>query len=158
MPQSKRSRAAGAVLTTAIVGLTLATAYIHSTLGGLLFTLNALGYLGLAIDITDRVAAEQQVERQRRFYESLLGELPLPLAVFDRDGRVVYVNAALVPRPATREALLGQTMPERMTRQLGIAGDGCERLREVIDTGRRQQWDERRTGPDGRQLCTAPKP
>ena len=43
-----RNRAAGAVLTTAIVGLTLATAYIHVTLGGLLFTLNALGYLGLA--------------------------------------------------------------------------------------------------------------
>jgi hypothetical protein len=43
-----RSRATGVVLTTAIVGLTLATAYIHSTLGGLLFTLNALGYLGLA--------------------------------------------------------------------------------------------------------------
>jgi len=48
MPQFMRSRAAGVVLTTAIVGLTLATAYIHSTLGGLLFTLNALGYLGLA--------------------------------------------------------------------------------------------------------------
>lgn len=43
-----RSRATGAMLTAAIVGLTLATAYIHSTLGGLLFTLNALGYLGLA--------------------------------------------------------------------------------------------------------------
>ena len=43
-----RNRATAAVLTIAIVGLTLATAYIHSTLGGLLFTLNALGYLGLA--------------------------------------------------------------------------------------------------------------
>ena len=43
-----RSRTAGGLLTVAIVGLTLATAYIHSTLGGLLFTLNALGYLGLA--------------------------------------------------------------------------------------------------------------
>jgi hypothetical protein len=32
----------------AIVGLALATGYIHSTLGGLLFTLNALGYLALA--------------------------------------------------------------------------------------------------------------
>ena len=48
MPRFMRSRPAGVVLTTAIVGLTLATAYIHSTLGGLLFTLNALGYLGLA--------------------------------------------------------------------------------------------------------------
>lgn len=31
-------------LRVGIVGLTLATAYIHSTLGGLLFTLNAIGY------------------------------------------------------------------------------------------------------------------
>ena len=43
-----RSRAAGVVLTLAIVGLTAATAYIHLGLGGLLFTLNGLGYLGLA--------------------------------------------------------------------------------------------------------------
>ena len=33
----------------AIVGLVLGTAYIHSTLGGLLFTLNALGYLAAAV-------------------------------------------------------------------------------------------------------------
>ena len=48
MSQFLRSRAAGAVLTAAIVGLTLATAYIHLTLGSLLFTLNGLGYVGLA--------------------------------------------------------------------------------------------------------------
>jgi hypothetical protein len=38
-------------LRVAIVGLTLATAYIHSTLGGLLFTLNAAGYLVAAVAI-----------------------------------------------------------------------------------------------------------
>ena len=43
-----RSRAAGFVLTAAIVALTLATANIHLGLGGLLFTLNGLGYIGLA--------------------------------------------------------------------------------------------------------------
>lgn len=42
------SRATGALLTTAIVGLTLTTASIHLGLGGLLFTLNGLGYAGLA--------------------------------------------------------------------------------------------------------------
>jgi hypothetical protein len=36
-------------LRIAIVGLTLATGYIHSTLGGLLFTLNATGYLVAAV-------------------------------------------------------------------------------------------------------------
>jgi hypothetical protein len=43
-----RSRTAGFILGAAIVGLTMATAYIHLGLGGLLFTLNGLGYLGLA--------------------------------------------------------------------------------------------------------------
>ena len=39
---------ASVALRVAIVGLALGTAYIHSTLGGLLFTLNAVGYLTLA--------------------------------------------------------------------------------------------------------------
>ena len=42
------NRAMGVALTVAIVGLALSTGYIHSTLGGLLFTLNAIGYAGLA--------------------------------------------------------------------------------------------------------------
>jgi hypothetical protein len=37
--------AVDAAIRLAIVGLTLGTAYIHSTLGGLLFTLNAVGYV-----------------------------------------------------------------------------------------------------------------
>lgn len=45
------SRLAGLALTAAIVELTLTTAYIHLTLGGLLFTLNALGYFALAVAI-----------------------------------------------------------------------------------------------------------
>ena len=40
---------AGVALRFGIVALALGTAYIHSTLGGLLFTLNAIGYSVLAI-------------------------------------------------------------------------------------------------------------
>lgn len=56
-----RSRAAGFVVTAAIVGLTLATANIHLGLGGLLFTLNALGYAGLAGLIVIGAAAPMPV-------------------------------------------------------------------------------------------------
>jgi hypothetical protein len=45
------SRLGGTVLLLVILELTLATAYIHVGLGGLLFTLNAIGYLGLTIAI-----------------------------------------------------------------------------------------------------------
>lgn len=59
-----RGRAAGALLTATIVGLTLATAYIHLTLGGLLFTLNGLGYVGqAALIVIGAVAPVAVVER-----------------------------------------------------------------------------------------------
>ena len=48
MPVFRRSPMAP-LLTATAVTLTLTTAYIHLTLGSLLFTLNAAGYLGLAV-------------------------------------------------------------------------------------------------------------
>ena len=50
-------RSSNRVLIGAIVALTLATAYIHLGLGGLLFTLNGLGYVGLAALIVIGAAA-----------------------------------------------------------------------------------------------------
>jgi hypothetical protein len=46
--QFLRTRGSAIGLTAAIVALTLITGYIHFSLGGVLFTLNALGYAGLA--------------------------------------------------------------------------------------------------------------
>ena len=42
-------RASDVALRAGIVALALTTGYIHSTLGGLLFTLNAVGYLTAAV-------------------------------------------------------------------------------------------------------------
>ena len=77
-----RSRATGAVLTVAIVGLTLATAYIHSTLGGLLVTLNALGYLGLAGLIVIGAAAPVAVVERFSWFPriALLGYTGMTIA------------------------------------------------------------------------------
>lgn len=49
-------RPSDVVVRAAIVALTLATGYIHLTLGGLLFTLNALGYFVAAIAIVAPLA------------------------------------------------------------------------------------------------------
>ena len=47
--QGRDLTVAGIALRFGIVALTLGTAYIHSTLGGLLFTLNATGYAVAAV-------------------------------------------------------------------------------------------------------------
>jgi hypothetical protein len=51
MTRTLRARPVAAVITSAIVGLTLTTSWIHLGLGGLLFTLNAVGYATLAAAI-----------------------------------------------------------------------------------------------------------
>jgi hypothetical protein len=52
----RRFTVADAAIRVAIVGLVLGTAYIHSTLGGLLFTLNAAGYVVAAVAIAAPIA------------------------------------------------------------------------------------------------------
>lgn len=51
MPALLRAPGTAVGLTVAIVALTLTTAYIHFSLGSVLFTLNALGYAALAAAI-----------------------------------------------------------------------------------------------------------
>jgi hypothetical protein len=55
------TRTFGAVLTAGILGLTLVTASIHLGLGGVLFTLNGLGYLGLAVLVLVGAAAPMPI-------------------------------------------------------------------------------------------------
>jgi hypothetical protein len=52
----RRFSATDAAVRAAIVALALGTAYIHSTLGGLLFTLNATGYVVFAIAMVAPIA------------------------------------------------------------------------------------------------------
>lgn len=77
MNELRPTSGVGLLIRAAIVGLTLATGWIHLTLGGLLFTLNGLGYL---------VAAAAMV-------------VPLALTVrfrwFIRLGLIGYVLAAI---------------------------------------------------------------
>jgi hypothetical protein len=71
MSQVLRSRTAGVVLTAAIVGLTLATAYIHFGLGSLLFQLNGLGYAGLAALIVVGAAAPMPIVQRFAWFPRL---------------------------------------------------------------------------------------
>ncbi len=102
------------------------------------------GYLGYAVDVTERVRAERVADEARAFYETILGELPIPVTVFEADGRLRYANAAAVPRLALRTRLVGHVLPDRMARQMGVRGDGRDRLRETVATGKRMEWEETR--------------
>jgi hypothetical protein len=59
--------ATDAAIRLAIVALALGTAYIHSTLGGLLFTLNATGYVVFAIAMVAPIALASRFRWLVRF-------------------------------------------------------------------------------------------
>lgn len=67
-PSAPRPMRPGALVPlAAVVTLTLTTAYIHSILGGLLFTLNAIGYAGLAILIVVTSAVPAAIVQRLRW-------------------------------------------------------------------------------------------
>ena len=79
---------ADAAIRLAIVGLVLGTAYIHSTLGGMLFTLNALGYLVAAAAIVAPIAI---ASRYRWFIRiGLMGYAATAIVGLGRPGPVLF--------------------------------------------------------------------
>jgi hypothetical protein len=65
-PEARFSRLAAGVVLFVILELTVATALIHLTLGGMLFTLNGLGFLGLgAAYLASAVLPIRLVQRLR---------------------------------------------------------------------------------------------
>jgi hypothetical protein len=60
---TRAGRALAVGLTVAVVDLTLITAYIHLSLGGALFTLNALGYAALAAALVASAIPHPYVRR-----------------------------------------------------------------------------------------------
>ena len=85
-------------------GVRTATAHLRAESGRLFrfdFTVVPLmngdgitGFAGSAVDVTERVAAEQALQHQLGFVAQLLESSPLPVATFDRSGRYMTVNRA----------------------------------------------------------------
>jgi len=73
---------------------------------------DAPGWLLTYRDVTQQHEADSQRDAQRKFYETILDEVPVEIAVLDEQRRYVYVNPQAVPDPAHRAWLPGRTLAE----------------------------------------------
>jgi PAS domain S-box-containing protein len=64
--------------------------------------------LGVATDITERKLATEELHRQKAFYETFLNNAPIDLAVFDPQGRYLYVNPKSIKNDTVRSWLIGK--------------------------------------------------
>ncbi|NML66206.1 response regulator [Hymenobacter sp. RP-2-7] len=111
------------------------------------------GWLLTYRDITARLAAEQERDRQRQFYETVLDELPVEVAVLDEHFRYVYANHQAEPDPEKRAWLLdGHTVLEFCERYgypLSLAEHRRRMFAEAETSSQPVFWDDHTPRPDG---------
>ena len=108
--------------------------------------------IGMSTDITERREAHVELRETKNFYEQLLDQLPMELAVFDPDARFEYVNAQGVSDPDTREWLIGRTNEEYFRHRdldVELGQERDEAIREVARTSEPTRVQESIETDDG---------
>jgi len=129
-------RATDALLRAAIVGLALGTAYLHSTLGGPLFTINAVGYLVGALAMIAPLASASRFRWAVRL--GLAGYAATTIAAWAIQGpfyTTAYlakaIELALIGLLAIEVARVDGNPIARIRREIRA---GVTRVRQVVGT------------------------
>ncbi|WP_223651665.1 ATP-binding protein [Hymenobacter psoromatis] len=110
------------------------------------------GWLLSYRDVTVQREVEAQRDAQRAFYETILDEVPVEIAVFDEQQRYVYVNPQAVPDPAHREWLAGRTLTDYCTRYgfpLSLAAQRTRMFEAAEKSPETIFWDDCTPRPAG---------
>ncbi|HRK34372.1 MAG TPA: ATP-binding protein [Candidatus Hydrogenedentes bacterium] len=102
--------------------------------------------LSLTQSIEEIRAAEQEALRLRQFYEQLLEDLPAQIAVFDTQGRYLYVSPSSVMDAELRAWLINRTdfdYCERKERDRGMAERRAEWIASAVATREIVSQEER---------------
>ncbi|MFD1469807.1 PAS domain-containing protein [Hymenobacter caeli] len=103
-------------------------------------------------DMTAQRQVAQQLAQQRTFYESILEQVPVAVAVFDAQHRYLFVNPVMEPDPVTRAWMLGKTSTEacqRRQRPAAVARQREAAFAEALRGQRAVSWDEQRANCAG---------
>ncbi len=65
-------------------------------------------YISIRFDITEKMIASQKIDDQKVFYETILNNIPVDIAVFDNKHRYLFLNPIAVKNTEVREFLIGK--------------------------------------------------
>jgi len=98
--------------------------------------------LGIVTDITDRTLAERALKESEAVNKAIIGALPDPVFLFDRDGRFIDIRAAdegslYVPRDDALMNKITDVLPEDVSRL------ALENISNALGTGKLQNFEYR---------------
>ena len=111
--------------------------------------------LSIHRDITQRKRAEARTREMKTFYENILDEVPVEIAVLDAEGRYRYINRAVLDDAELRRWMIGKTdldYARRRGKDFDLYRERHDRVLDLIarkEAGRRL---ETMTAPDGQTL------
>jgi len=111
-----------------------------------------LVFSGVLLDITERKEMKREVRQTKTFYKQVFDQIPIDLAVFDREARFEYLNAGSVGSTDRRDQMLGWTNEEYCRKRGFDPAVGRRRddaIREVIRTGETVDIEETLETSDG---------
>jgi PAS domain S-box-containing protein len=110
------------------------------------------GNLWKYTDITESKTTEDNLTRQKNFYEKILFNIPGSIAAFNSEHQYVFVNTESIKNPEIRKWIIGKNDDEycRYTHKpQGLADTRKKMFVKMQQTGKSVNWEEQITTPDG---------
>lgn len=92
-----------------------------------------VGTWAMFVDVTEQRQAQQKIRSLQQFYETILDNIPVQIAVYDVSGYYLYVNPACVRDPELRQWLIGKNDPEYCQRR-NLPAEIAANRRTTIET------------------------
>lgn len=119
------------------------------------------GFFALEEDVTkekeselERKDAEERLERQRKFYEDILNNMPADIAVFSPRHEYLFVNPRGIRDEELRKWIIGKKDEDYCTyrnRPLDLAAERRKRFNHVIESKTPDEWEEKIIATDGKE-------
>ena len=108
-------------------------------------------------DITERKLAAMELDKQKKFYESILNALPSDIAVFDPDHKYLFVNPGAIKDPVHREFIVGKDDFDYCAyrnRDISLAQLRREMFLEIKRTQKEITWEDTVKDPNGKPFTS----
>lgn len=113
---------------------------------------NPVRVIGCMQDITESKVSLRDMENQRKFYESILNNIPADIAVFNDKHEYLFVNPKGIKDEHLRNWIIGKRDEDYCVyrkKPMRIAKDRRSRFNKAIATLQPNEYEERIVKPDG---------